>query len=96
WAYSLHRSRGRSEAHPSSTDTFNKRILLRYLQLECSHDKEKKGDLAFMSKSDRPTKEQQSELTQSELISLNQENKSLKEEVDILKKAAAYFARELK
>ena len=59
--------------------------------MECSHDKEKKGDLAFMSKSGRPTKEQQ-----SELISLKQENKSLKEEVDILKKAAAYFARELK
>ena len=52
---------------------------------------EKKGDLAFMNTPGRPTKDKQ-----SELISLKQENKSLKEEVEILKKAAAYFARELK
>lgn len=34
--------------------------------------------------------------SQSELSLLKQENERLKEEVDILKKAAAYFARELK
>ena len=33
---------------------------------------------------------------QSEIVTLKQENKRLQEEVDILKKAAAYFARELK
>jgi len=51
----------------------------------------KHGDLAFKNTAGRPPKEQQSELT-----SLQQENKSLKEEVEILKKAAAYFAREMK
>ena len=39
----------------------------------------------------RPKKEDQSELT-----TLRQENKRLQEEVEILKKAAAYFAKELK
>ena len=39
----------------------------------------------------RPRKE-----NQSELVTLKQENKRLKEELEILKKAAAYFARELK
>ena len=42
-------------------------------------------------KSGRPKKEDQSELT-----TLRQANQCLQEEVDILKKAAAYFARELK
>lgn len=50
----------------------------------------KKGDHAFTGQG-RPTKEKQSELT-----SLKQENIRLKEEIEILKKAAAYFARELK
>ena len=39
----------------------------------------------------RPRKEDQSELT-----TLRQENKRLKEDVEILKKSAAYFARALK
>ncbi len=39
----------------------------------------------------RPKKEDQSELT-----ALRQENKRLKEDLEILKKAAAYFAKELK
>lgn len=39
----------------------------------------------------RPKKEDQ-----SKLVTLEQENKRLREENDILKKAAAYFARELK
>jgi len=39
----------------------------------------------------RPKKEDQSELT-----TLKQENKRLQEEIEILKKAAAYFAKELK
>lgn len=39
----------------------------------------------------RPSKDEQSELTK-----LRQENKRLKEDVDILKKAAAYFAKDLK
>ena len=43
------------------------------------------------SKLGRPKKEDQSELT-----TLRQENKRLKEDLDILKKAAAYFAKELK
>jgi len=50
-----------------------------------------KGGEAFPNKRGRPTKDQQSELT-----TLKQENDRLKEEVEILKKAAAYFARELK
>ncbi len=49
-----------------------------------------KGEQAFESRG-RPRKENQAELT-----TLKQENRKLKEEVEILKKAAAYFARELK
>ena len=49
-----------------------------------------KGDVAS-SKKGRPKKEDQSEVS-----SLKSENARLKEEVEILKKAAAYFARELK
>ena len=52
---------------------------------------ENNGDKAFSTKLGRPRKEDQ-----SEVITLRQENERLKEEVDILKKAAAYFARELK
>ena len=50
-----------------------------------------KGEEAFPGKPGRPKKE-----NQSQLKSLKQENERLKEEVEILKKAAAYFARELK
>ena len=49
-----------------------------------------RGGQAFKGRG-RPKKEDQSEVT-----SLKQENERLKEEVEILKKAAAYFARELK
>ncbi len=49
-----------------------------------------KGDKAF-SGAGRPKKEDQ-----SALITLKQENERLKEENEILKKAAVYFARELK
>ena len=48
----------------------------------------KKGN-APTAKKGRPKKEDQSELSK-----LKQENKRLKEDVEILKKAAAYFARE--
>jgi len=48
----------------------------------------KKGDVPSAKKG-RPKKEDQSEMT-----SLKQENKRLKEDIEILKKAAAYFARE--
>jgi transposase len=48
------------------------------------------GDQAFKGRG-RPKKEDQ-----SDLITLRQENDRLREEVAILKKAAAYFARELK
>ena len=50
----------------------------------------KKGDVPS-AKRGRPKKEDQSEMT-----TLRQENKRLQEENEILKKAAAYFARELK
>ena len=50
----------------------------------------KKGDVPA-AKRGRPKKEDQSETT-----TLRQENKRLKEENEILKKAAAYFAREFK
>jgi transposase len=50
-----------------------------------------KGDDAFTRTAGRPKKEEQ-----SDLITLRQENARLKEENEILKKAAAYFARELK
>ena len=50
-----------------------------------------KGEQAFASNKGRPKKENQSELT-----TLRQENERLKEELEILKKAAAYFAKELK
>lgn len=49
-----------------------------------------KGDKAFTG-SGRPKKHEQ-----SEVATLKQENERLKEENEILKKAAAYFARELK
>ena len=52
---------------------------------------EHKGEQAFPNKLGRPLKE-----NQSEIVTLRQENKRLREDVDILKKAAAYFARELK
>lgn len=51
---------------------------------------EVKGDQAFRSQG-RPKKEDQEEVSK-----LKQENADLREEVEILKKAAAYFARELK
>jgi transposase len=50
----------------------------------------KKGEDAFTKKRGRPSKEDQ-----SELATLKQENLRLKEENEILKKAAAYFARNL-
>jgi transposase len=50
-----------------------------------------KGDNAFSGKPGRPLKEKQSETSK-----LREENKRLREEVEILKKAAVYFAKELK
>jgi transposase len=50
-----------------------------------------KGDLAFSGTTGRPTNDQLSEVTR-----LKKENAVLREERDILKKAAAYFARDLK
>ncbi|MCW8831393.1 MAG: transposase [Gammaproteobacteria bacterium] len=50
-----------------------------------------KGELAFVGTRGRPKKE-----NQSELATLRQENAQLKEELEIIKKAAAYFAREFK
>ena len=50
----------------------------------------KRGETAFSKKRGRPFKEDQ-----SELATLKQENLRLKEENEILKKAAAYFARDL-
>ena len=48
-----------------------------------------KGESAFSGSRGRPKKEEQSELT-----TLRQENTRLKEELEIVKKAAKYFARE--
>ncbi|GAA6136456.1 transposase [Arenicella sp. 4NH20-0111] len=52
---------------------------------------ELKGESSFKAKPGRPLKS-----AQSEEATLRQENERLREEVEILKKAAAYFARELK
>ena len=52
---------------------------------------ESKGEDALTSKLGRPLKKDQSEVT-----TLCQENDRLREEVEILKKAAVYFAKELK
>jgi len=52
---------------------------------------ESKGGDAFPNKRSRPLKEDQ-----SEVVTLRQENDRLREEVEILKKAAVYFAKELK
>jgi transposase len=52
---------------------------------------EQKGEASLTSKRGRPRKEDQSELS-----TLRQENNRLREEVEILKKAAVYFAKELK
>ncbi|MDX1252959.1 MAG: transposase [Gammaproteobacteria bacterium] len=49
------------------------------------------GEQACSGNRGRPKKE-----SQSELATLRQENERLKEALEILKKAAAYFARELK
>ncbi|UTW44229.1 transposase [bacterium SCSIO 12696] len=50
-----------------------------------------KGEDAFSGRRGRPSQENQNELS-----ALQKENARLKEEVEILKKAAAYFARDLK
>ncbi len=50
-----------------------------------------KGDVAFTRTKGRPKKEDQSVMT-----NLKQENARLREENEILKKAAVYFASELK
>ena len=52
---------------------------------------ERKGESSLKSKRGRPPKSEQ-----GEVATLRQENDRLREEVEILKKAAAYFARELK
>ena len=52
---------------------------------------ERKGESGLNSKRGRPPKSEQ-----GEVATLRQENDRLREEVEILKKAAAYFARELK
>ena len=52
---------------------------------------ENKGEDALTSKLGRPLKKDQ-----SEVATLRQENERLREEVEILKKAAVYFAKELK
>lgn len=52
---------------------------------------ESKGVEAFPEKRGRPAREDQ-----REVVTLKQENNRLREEIEILKKAAAYFARELK
>jgi transposase len=49
-----------------------------------------KGETAFQGRG-RPKKEDQ-----GQVATLKQENERLREEVEILKKAAAYFARDLK
>ena len=52
---------------------------------------ENKGEEALTSKPGRPLKKDQ-----SEVATLRQENERLREEVEILKKAAVYFAKVLK
>ena len=52
---------------------------------------ETKGEDSLTSKRGRPHKENQSAVS-----TLRQENDRLKEEIEILKKAAVYFAKELK
>jgi transposase len=52
---------------------------------------EDKGDASFGRRPGRPKKDQQSELAR-----LRQELREVKEERDILKKAAAYFAKDLR
>ena len=52
---------------------------------------DEKGGQAFQGRPGRPKNDQLSEVTK-----LKQELKAVKEERDILKKAAAYFARDLK
>ena len=52
---------------------------------------ERKGEAGLKNKRGRPPNSEQ-----GEVATLRQENDRLREEVEILKKAAAYFARELK
>ena len=64
-----------------------KRTLLYRWRDQLNH----KGDAAFTTGPGRPKADQMGELSR-----LRQELKEVKEERDILKKAAAYFARDLK
>ena len=52
---------------------------------------EKKGEDGFHTKRGRPPKSEQSEVSR-----LKEENDRLREEVEILKKASVYFAKQLK
>jgi len=52
---------------------------------------ERKGESGLKNKRGRPPKSEQ-----GEVATLRQENDRLREEVEILKKAAAYFAQKLK
>ena len=52
---------------------------------------EKKGEEGFHTKRGRPPKSEQNELSR-----LQEENDRLREEVEILKKASVYFAKQLK
>jgi transposase len=52
---------------------------------------ESKGDEAFLKQAGRLLKKEQ-----SEVLTRKQENRRLREEVEILKKAAVHFAKELK
>ena len=63
----------------------------RVLLYRWKNELEKKGDASFGRHPGRPKKDQQSEIAR-----LRQELRDVKEERDILKKAAAYFAKDLK
>lgn len=80
-----------SESDRPSSEIATQLGIRRNMLYKWKEQLESKGDTAFVSKRGRPLKEDQSELT-----TLRQENDRLREEVQILKKAAVYFARELK
>jgi len=85
-AVRLMETSGRSASEIASELGIRRNLLYKWKE-----QLEEKGKESFQGKPGRPKKADQSEVTL-----LKQENDRLKEEVEILKKAAAYFARELK
>ena len=79
------------ESNRPSAEIANELGIRRNMLYKWKEQLAAKGETAFSGKAGRKPKDQQSEMAK-----LKRENDQLREEVEILKKAAAYFARDLK